>query len=199
MAVKRILIYPDPLLRKPTERVNTEDFDHPEIGSTTLFLFEKMLHDMEDTLEEVDRGAALAANQIGLPYRMFVVNQMLTQRTGMESKDHPADMKILGIPPWIINPEIMERSKETMPMTEGCLSFPGIQLKVKRHQWVTVKYEFLTRTRGFSELKTTTETYDKFWGQVFQHEIDHLDGKLFVDWMPQHKRLEIVKQIKRRK
>lgn len=199
MAVQRILIYPDPFLRKPTEKVHTEDLEHPEIGGTTLLLFEKMLNDMEDTLEEVDRGAALAANQIGLPYRMFVTNQMLTQRTGMESKDHPWEPKITSIPPWIINPEILEKSKEHMPMTEGCLSFPGIQLKVKRHQWVKVSYETLSKARGFWERKTIIETYDKFWGQVFQHEIDHLDGKLFVDFLPTHKRLEIVKQIQRKK
>lgn len=199
MAVKRILIYPDPFLRKPTERVNTEDFEHPEIGSTTLLLFEKMLNDMEDTLEEVDKGAALAAPQVGLPYRMFVTNQMLTQRTGMESPDHPWEPKVTGIPPWIINPEIVQKSKEHMPMTEGCLSFPGIQLKVKRHQWVTVKYDFLLKASGCWQLESRTETYDKFWGQVFQHEIDHLDGKLFVDFLPTHKRLEIVKQIQRKK
>lgn len=197
MAVKRILIYPDPFLRKPTEKVHTEDLSDEEVGSTTLFLFEKMLNDMEDTLEEVDKGAALAANQVGLPYRMFVTNQMLVQRYGMATMQRADDPVIMAIPPWIINPEIVERSKENMQMTEGCLSFPGIQLKVKRHQWVTVKYEVLVKQNGIWDLLSKTETYKDFWGQVFQHEIDHLDGKLFVDSLPTKKRLEIVKQLQR--
>lgn len=189
MATKRILKYPDPFLRKPTDIVDCEPLFSAKTGEKIRDaeidnpLLLKHLEDMEDTLEESDRkGAALAANQIGIPLRMFVTNQTV--------KDCP-------VPPYVINPTILERSKETEILDEGCLSFPGFFMKVRRHKQVKVSYVTFTKVNGKYEPKQMEETYVGFWAQVFQHECDHLDGKLFVDALPIHERLKIVDILKK--
>lgn len=189
MAIKRILKYPDPFLRKKTDVVDCsplfssstgEKIRDAEIINPELY---KHLEDMEDTLEECDKkGAALAANQIGIPLRMFVTNQ---------------SMKSCPVPPFVINPVILEKSQETEMLDEGCLSFPGFFMKVRRHKQIKVTYVTLTKVDGKYEAKQMEETYDGFWAQVFQHECDHLDGKLFVDALPIHKRMKIIEILKK--
>jgi peptide deformylase len=199
MAVRPIVIYPNKILRQKCKPVVLEDLEDPEIGGTLQICLEKMFGDMEDTLEETDKGAALAANQIGIDSRVFVTNQMMTQRHGMATGTQAEDLVILAIPPVVINPEILKKSPEQDMLDEGCLSFPGFGMKVRRHRAVKVKYSTLLKVEGRWEVKHVEETYKGFWAQVFQHEIDHLDGKLFVDSLPERKRLEIVKIVGRKR
>lgn len=186
----KILTYPDPFLRRPTEPWPCDD----------LFRFDEVWDDMEDTLEQSDNGAALSANQVGLSYRMFITNQLLLSRGSMARNitDEQRE-RLLSIPPVILNPKIVGHSVENEMVEEGCLSFPGIFMRVKR--WKTIDVEYETVLHGMTpepwrELKKLTQTHDGFWGQVFQHEIDHLDGRLFVDALTKAKRMEIVMTLK---
>lgn len=105
-------------------------------------------------------GVGLSANQIGLPYRMFVA----------EVPDAQGTMKFYAV----FNPKIEKVSEETVPYEEGCLSVPGVWGDVTRPARVVVS--------GFD--KNGKPAKVKAWGllaRVFQHEMDHLNGKLFID------------------
>lgn len=123
----------------------------------------KILDEMLETMRE-ESGVGLAANQVGLTQRFFVCE---------------AEGKVKKI----INPEIVEAGEEEVEMEEGCLSIPGIYKRVKRPEKIKVKY---LNEKG----ETVEEELDGFWARVFQHELDHLDGVLFIDKLsPLNKRL----------
>lgn len=118
-------------------------------------------------------GIGLAANQIGLPYRCF----------------------ILRTEPMIImfNPKIVDISEKTSLMEEGCLSFPNINIRVKRHDGIRVRY---TAPSG----NTTTENFKGMTARIIQHEIDHLDGITFLDRasvVQRNKALNMMKKQRR--
>lgn len=106
------------------------------------------------------RGIGLAANQIALPKRVFTIG----------AKD------IIGFPkPFALyNPRIIESSDELVLDQEGCLSFPGLYLTIKRPSWVVVEYE---------NAQGDTQTYraEDYASKCVQHELDHLNGICFVD------------------
>ena len=115
----------------------------------------KLARDMEDTMHSV-RGVGLAAPQIGLNDRIVII----TLNSG-------------AILP-LINPEIIESSKERDLREEGCLSLPGYWGKVNRIREVTVKF---TTIKG----QEVVMKFKGFEAQEVQHEVDHLNGKLFID------------------
>lgn len=131
--------------------------------------------DMIDFMK-ANNGIGLAANQIGLSVRVFVM--------GSDS------LPEMPAPFALFNPEITEASEEMILDQEGCLSFPGIWLTIKRPSWVKVKYQ---DSKGI-------EHEDKFEGlmsKCFQHELDHLNGICFVDKVSKLKlQLAIKKQRK---
>jgi len=104
---------------------------------------------MYKILDAHKNGVGLAANQIGYRKRIAIIKT-------------DSDESIV-----LVNPEVISKSKETVKSTEGCLSFPNIQLSVRRQETITLK-----RQPGFSE-----ETFVGFEAIVIQHELDHLDGK----------------------
>jgi peptide deformylase len=105
----------------------------------------------------------LAAPQIGESLRLVVVEYT-------EDEDENAKPKKYVL----INPEIVKRSEETVTDLEGCLSLPGLVGSVERHQSVTVK----AKNRFGKPLKIEAE---EWLARIFQHEIDHLDGVLYID------------------
>ncbi len=111
-----------------------------------------------------EAGVGLAAPQVGLEKRLLVALQMETP------EDSDADPIVM------INPEIIERSPETWEFEEGCLSIPGIRGDVTRPAAVTVRYQDV---HG----RTHTVQAEAMFARVVQHEIDHLDGKLFIDYL----------------
>ena len=125
-------------------------------------------------------GIGLAANQIGINKRVCVIN----------CKE----------PVVLINPEIIEKSKEMFVFQEGCLSFPGDQVRTNRHKWVKVKADNHTETLYFTVWHNDSEEmYDKdkyltyaYETACVQHEIDHLDG------ITMHDRELVLKPWKRR-
>lgn len=116
--------------------------------------------DMIETMDGAS-GAGLSAVQIGQQLRIFV----------MRDSDAPGGRRIC------FNPKIVQRSPEKDLVAEGCLSIPGIYEDVMRHVWVDVVYhdEF--------GVEMARNTLRGFAAQVFQHELDHLDGKMYPDRM----------------
>ncbi len=134
----------DPILRNVMPRF---DFSNPPMNPLEICYI------LCDTLIEKG-GVGLAANQIGLPYRVFAIkaNPMLV----------------------CFNPIIVDKSSAHTLLDEGCLTYPGLFVKVKRADIIKVRY-----AEPNGQVKTT-----KFVGmtaRIFQHELDHLDGKLFTD------------------
>jgi peptide deformylase len=125
-----------------------------------------------------NRGIGLAANQIGINKRIFIIG-------GNSLED-------FKIPKAIINPTILESSKILVEDQEGCLSFPGIWLKIKRPDWVIGGY--YDSKGNYCEQK-----FKGYEAKCFQHELDHLDGICFVDKVSQLKlQLALKKQRKNR-
>lgn len=136
------------------------------------------LHDLEDTLarKRNPQGVGLAAPQVDVKWRVFV-----TQLTLSEG----ADPKLRHF----INPEIIDKSSEITfgpdkkePVLEGCLSIPGIYGPVPRHQWIELKYDLIVG----NELVSHREKFADFAARVVQHEQDHLNGILFIDYTEQY-------------
>lgn len=168
MAILRVTKYGEDILRQKLKPVDFKTIEP---------LLPKLLKDMEDTCLAV-RGVGLAANQIGLDYRLAVI-------LIPESDKENAPLKRYVI----INPEIVSMRGEKIE-EEGCLSLPGLWAEVKRATDVTLKYidengqEQVKRARGLL-------------AKAFQHEVDHLDGKLFVDLVNPALKPELKKAIKK--
>jgi peptide deformylase len=151
VAVRPIVIYGDPVLREVSQPVAEVD---QEIKS--------LVSDMVDTLKKA-QGLGLAAVQIGVPQRVFIVD--------LSAMDINASLTVF------INPEIMETQGE-IELEEGCLSFPGIYQKCTRPAYVRVRALDLNG-------KPFEMTADGLAARAILHEHDHLEGKLFVDyWSP---------------
>jgi len=131
--------------------------------------------ELKKTLDEMvpmmvaSHGVGLAAPQIGISQRFFVMN---------------AGDKIRKV----INPTIVQYGSAFAEMEEGCLSIPGIHKKVRRPRRITVKYTDETGAAIEEELKD-------FTARVFQHEYDHLDGILFVDRLTPMSRRLVQRQL----
>ena len=168
MAIRKIVKYGDDILRQKLKPVDYNALA-PELPL--------LLKDMEETCLSV-RGVGLAANQIGLEYRMAVI-------LIPESAEENAPLKRYVI----INPEIISMRGEKLE-EEGCLSLPGLWAEVKRATDVTIKY---TDEHGQEQVKRARGLLAK----AFQHEVDHLDGKLFIDLVDPALKPEVKKAIKK--
>ncbi len=158
----------NPLLREEAKEISIEDIKSRKI--------ETVIRRMEKALEKEDDGIAIAAPQIGESLRIFVVSKKIFEI--MEQEKELEDNLIKEKEEYknliFINPEIIKTSKEQMLVEEGCLSVRWLYGQVKRAKKVMVKalnQEGKVFTFGASGLMS----------QVFQHEIDHLNGILFID------------------
>lgn len=157
-----IVHYPHPALKwksKPITRIDAE------LRTTVRKMFDLMYE---------AKGIGLAANQVGLPYRFFVVN--ITADPEQKDEEHV-----------FINPEILRR-KGSEEGEEGCLSLPELYGPVRRAQEIVVD-AFDLEGRGFEM------TLDELPARVVQHETDHLDGIMFIDRMTEGARREMQPNI----
>ena len=159
MTRRKIIDLTDPLLRKKTRAVRAAEIP----GLQTL------IDDMIETMR-LEPGVGLAANQVGVSKRLAVIEY---------AEPLPEDAPPDAVPPKpksyvLINPEITARSEEMVEGTEGCLSVPGYSGRVLRHESVTVK----ALNRKGQPIKVKPHGW---LARIFQHEIDHLDGVLFID------------------
>ena len=164
MAVKKILLYPNSLLHRISERI--EKFDENLIS---------LSKDLIDTMYEAD-GVGLAAPQLGINKRIFVMD--------CSGEDEEKDYRI------VINPEIEHESEELGSYKEGCLSIPGITEEISRPKIIKVVYQ---------DLKGSVQrhSYDGLWATCFQHELDHLNGKLFIDHLRPMKKILVKNKMKK--
>ncbi len=133
----------------------------------------KILSDMKKALDDQDDGVAIAAPQIGISYRIFVVSGKIFDPEFRE--DVPINELSKKYEDMVfINPEIIKRSKRVKKMPEGCLSVRWLYGNVERSIQATVS---ATDENG----KNFTRGGSGILAQIFQHEIDHLDGVLFID------------------
>lgn len=162
MAVLPIVTYNDDVLRKEASPVkeNSEEL-------------QKLIDDMFETMYNAD-GVGLAAPQIGRLLRIFVAD------ADVYAEDEDSDEEKHG-PLTMINPSISFKSDETVTMDEGCLSIPEVTGPVSRPEKITVTF----KDRDFNE---QTLEVDGPLARVIQHEIDHLDGVLFIDHLSYFKR-----------
>lgn len=148
-----IYLYGQPVLRKVTHEI---DNTYPNLSA--------LIQNMFETMYNAD-GIGLAAPQIGLDIRIFVIDLEPL------AEDDP---KYKGFKKAFINPQILEYSGEIVTTQEGCLSIPGINESVPREETIIIKYQ----DENFIE---HTEEYTDFFARCIQHEYDHLEGKLFID------------------
>lgn len=149
-----IYLYGSGVLR---EHAGDVDIDQKEEIAT-------LVADMKETLKSAD-GCGLAAPQVGVSKRVLIVDG-----TGMtDVYDYLKDFRRT-----MINPVVVWESSETCEYSEGCLSVPGIYAEVRRPSKIKVEYYD-------EDFRKVTEEFDKFACRMVQHELDHLDGKVFVD------------------
>jgi peptide deformylase len=151
MPVREIITHPAPVLRRKARKVTN-------FGSE----LQTLIDDMVETMR-VAPGVGLAAPQVDVPLRVIVVEYA-------EGEEEDAPSKLYTV----VNPEISRASEEIEVGTEGCLSIPGFVGDVERPLAVTVKG--LNRRGQPFRLNTSG-----WLARIFQHEIDHLDGVLFID------------------
>ncbi len=148
-----IYLYGQGVLRKEAKDITS---DYPNLAT--------LIDNMFQTMYNSD-GVGLAAPQIGLDIRLFVID------ASPMKDDYPTIDCSKRV---FINAQIIERSEETSIAEEGCLSLPNIHEKVERPSKITINY----LDENFVE---HTDTYDGFFARIVQHEYDHLDGHVFTD------------------
>lgn len=167
MAVLKLYEYPDDVLRQKCVRVGKVDD-----------ALRKFLDDMLETMY-VDKGCGLAAPQVGVTKRIIVLDP------------NPSDEDLSARRPmYLINPEIIWHSEETVMFNEGCLSLPDQRAEVERYERVRVHY--IDYNGKEQEILA-----DDLLAIILQHEIDHLDGVLYIDHLSRLKRTRLLKKLEK--
>ena len=166
--IRPIYLYGSEVLRKTCQDVDLNDKE----------AIDALVQDLWDTLAVAD-GCGLAAPQVGVPLRVLIVDGTELTDTYPYLKDFRRTM---------INPKVLEESKETCSYSEGCLSIPGIYADVVRPAAMKVEY--------YDEnFEKQVEVFDKFGCRMVQHEMAHLDGRLFVDELSPIRKKMIAKKL----
>jgi len=174
-----ILAYGNSILRKPCK-----DIDSRFSG------LEDLINNMWDTMRNAE-GCGLAAPQIGHDVRLFIVDSKSTYDNLEEAdrKDY-FDKNDTGILETFINAKIIQRSEDFWEDEEGCLSIPGLSQKVKRSWSITI--EFLDK-----DFEKQVRTYSGITARMIQHEYDHIEGILFLDYLKPLTRKLLEAKLKR--
>lgn len=161
--VFKLVDFYDPILRTPTEIFEFKDENSLKEAS---FLG----YSMSETLQKL-QGLGLSANQVGINKRLCVVN--------------------MGDKNWIMfNPKIVKKSEELSNLSEGCLSYPGLYLKVPRSNSVTVQFQAMNGA-------WVEQTVDGLVAVCIQHELDHLDGIMYTDRVSPIKLEQAKRKVKK--
>ncbi len=166
MAILPVVKYGDPILRQKVR--NVVDFEN--LNSLIKDMFETMYH---------EQGIGLAANQIGVDKNILVFD--------ISHYDDDGDLSDDSEPMILINTKIVE-STGTCIMEEGCLSVPDIRAEVTRPETIKIRYQDLDGNMHEKEFSGLSS-------RVLQHEIDHLNGKFFTDYLSPSKRKLIQKRL----
>lgn len=160
-----IVLFGDPVLKKKAQKIEPGALD-----------IDQLIEDMFETMDAAN-GVGLAAPQIGLSIRLFVVD---TEPIVDEDEE--------GLRQAFINPEIVEESGEEWKFEEGCLSIPGVREDVSRQEVVKIKYQ--NQNWEHQEMEV-----DGMLARVIQHEYDHIEGILFTDHISSFKKKLIKRKL----
>ena len=155
-----IVAYGDPVLRKKAASI---DKNYPKL--------DELIANMKETMYGAF-GVGLAAPQIGLPIRLFLVDTSPFAEDDDFTKEEQAQLKVFQ--KTFINAEILAEEGDEWAFNEGCLSIPDVREDVFRQPKITIKYQ----DEDFNE---HTDVYDGLIARVVQHEYDHIEGVLFTD------------------
>jgi peptide deformylase len=167
MAIRRIYETPDPVLRQISKPVET--FDDA---------LKTLVTDMLETMYEAP-GIGLAAVQVGVPVRLLVIDLQEPEQEGGEPVRDPRVF---------INPEILWHSDTEVPYTEGCLSVPEQYAEVMRPDKIRARWQDV-------DGKTHEQEIEGLLAVCLQHEMDHLNGVLFIDHLSRLKRDMVLKKL----
>ncbi len=170
-----IVAYGHPALRRPTREVSP---DHADLDQLIENMWETMYH---------SNGVGIAAPQVNQSLRLFVVDTLqLVESFDEEDKAEFPDEK--GIKEVFINPQKLDESGELWPYNEGCLSIPKIREDIKRKERVKLRY-------WNADFEEKVEEFEGVTARVLLHEYDHIEGKLFIDYLSPLKKRLIRKKL----
>ncbi len=186
MAIREILEVPDPRLKVVSEPVSEDEFNDE---------LKTLVEDMYETMYDAP-GIGLAAIQVGVPKRVLVID-LQPEDPDAEPEDCCSDSGcgekrpvLKKEPRTFINPVIVDPAEELSTYQEGCLSVPEIYADVDRPATCTVKYQDLDGNHH-------EETLEGLMATCIQHEMDHLEGILFIDHLSRLKRQMALKKLKK--
>ena len=162
-----IVAYGDPVLKKKATSI---DHNYPELQT--------LISNMFDTMYGAN-GIGLAAPQIGLPIRLFIVDGAPLSDDEDLSNEEKKQLK--AFKKVFINPEILNEDGKEWAFNEGCLSIPDVREDVLRKPNLTLKYQD-------EDFNLHTEKFEGIAARIIQHEYDHIEGILFVDKLTSFKR-----------
>ena len=172
MTLRQILTEPNAILREKSLRVERVDEN-----------LQRLMDDMLETMYAAP-GIGLAAIQVGVAKRIIVLD--IGQKKKEGEKEGEKD------PMFFVNPEIIAKSEEHLTYEEGCLSVPGQFAEIDRPEKCHVKY--LDYEGQLKEIKA-----QGMFATCIQHEIDHLEGILFIDYLSRLKKSMIIKKLSKQK
>ncbi len=170
-----IVAYGDPVLRKVAKDLDKE---YPKL--------EELIENMWETMYNAN-GVGLAAPQIGLPIRMFLVDT--SPFSDDEDLSKEVQEALNGFKKVFINAKIEREEGDEWAFNEGCLSIPDVREDVKRKETITISYLD-------ANFKMKRETYDGLLARVIQHEYDHIEGILFTDKLSSLKKRLLKARLK---
>ena len=184
MAIREIIEIPDPRLKEVSTRVETFDDE-----------LKALVADMFETMYDAP-GIGLAAIQVGVPKRVLVIDLQPDDEDAepevctAHGDHHHTHQPTRKEPRVFINPEILDPSEETTLYNEGCLSVPEIYAEIERPSRIRARWQDLDGTAHEEEMEGLMAT-------CLQHEMDHLEGILFIDRLSRLKRQMAVKKLEK--
>lgn len=167
MAILKVLIAPDPILKQKALKIKMVDDS-----------IRNLMDDMLETMYH-DDGVGLAANQVGVLKRVLVLDLQ---------NDDDKQRKEGFYPLFMANPELTFVSEEMIEAKEACISVPGHQVNVDRHASLRVKY--LDYNNKIQEIEA-----DGWLARAVQHEMDHLDGRTLIDYLSNLKKDVVIRKL----
>ncbi|MGB7419193.1 MAG: peptide deformylase [Erythrobacter sp.] len=182
MAIREILEVPDPRLKVVSSPVKVGEFDDD---------LKTLVEDMFETMYAAP-GIGLAAIQVGVPKRVLVIDlqQPDEEAEPIEGENGEEYPPVKNDPRVFVNPEILDPADERNIHNEGCLSVPEIYADVERPATCTVRYRDLDGAEHEERIEGLLAT-------CLQHEMDHLEGILFIDHLSRLKRSMVLKKLKK--
>lgn len=170
-----IVAYGHPVLRKVGANI---DENYPDLKKLIADMWETMYH---------SNGVGIAAPQINKAIRLFVVDteQIVENFDEEDKKEYPNEKPIKSV---FINAQILNKEGEEWPYNEGCLSIPKVREDVWREEQITIAYLD-------ENFEAQEKTFNGITARVILHEYDHIEGKLFIDYLAPIKKRLIKKKL----